>query len=60
MLAPPEEELVDASVGEDLRRSATDSNIPVRAARVWVTMKVMNISSIVEGWKNYTKYDQLS
>ena len=50
VLAPPEEELVDASpVGEDLRRSATDSSIPVRAARVWIEKKVMNICSIVEG-----------
>ena len=36
VLAPPEEELVDASVAQDLRRSATDSSIPVRAARVWI------------------------
>ena len=40
VLAPPEEELVDASpVGEDLRRSATDSSIPVKAARVWERKK---------------------
>ena len=32
VLAPPEDELVDVG---DLRRSITDSRIPVRAARVY-------------------------